>query len=289
MLDKLLPMSIYQKLSQQTDLDYICELRLRLDKPIYYSINGHYMVLNDASGECICTRFDLDFVIFKAAKNSLYAYNDCLVEGYIPYANGIRIGVVGEGVCEKQKLTTLKNITALCIRLPHQVLGCSNILTPLINNFDNTLFLSKPGLGKTTFLRDFIRQLSNNGYNILIIDDRYELSGTYCRTQFLDLGKCSDVVVGLPKDMAYACNLRTMRPDILATDEVFGKKEIDAILDAQRCGVKVVASAHCDDIEQLALNDDYLRLIKNMRYLVMIKGIGIIDFVYDRKFKKCIL
>ncbi|MEG1609506.1 MAG: hypothetical protein RR348_06520, partial [Clostridia bacterium] len=172
---------------------------------------------------------------------------------------------------------------------PHQALGCSDCLAPLLNDFDSALFLSKPGLGKTTFLRDFVRQLSNKGFNVLVLDDRFELSGTNNRKQYLDLGACSDVVVGLPKSMIYANHLRTMRPDIVASDEVFGKAEVAAILDAKRCGVKVVASLHCDDLEQLAQNDDYRPLVQNVRYLIMIKGIGLVDYVYDRKLKKCIL
>lgn len=295
MLDNLLPHAMYNLLVSQTDIDFVCEIRLRLDKPIYYSINGHYKMLiffssnNENFKNCICQKSDIDFVMFKASKNSLYAFNDCLVNGYIPCNNGIRIGVVGEGVSENQSLTTIKNITSLCIRLPHQVLGCSNCLAPLIADFDSSLFLSKPGLGKTTLLRDFVRQLSNKGYNTLVLDDRFELSGTNNRMQYLDLGTCSDVVVGLPKTKVYANHLRTMRPDIVATDEVFGEAEVAAILDAKRCGVKVVASLHCDDLAQLAQSPEYKPLIHNVRYLIMIKGIGLIDYVYDRKLKKCIL
>ncbi|MEG1608676.1 MAG: hypothetical protein RR348_02290, partial [Clostridia bacterium] len=111
MLDKLLPQAIFQQLLYTTDISFVCEIRLRLDKPINFSINGNYQTLFKNGNPCICSQADIDFVMFKASKNSLYAYNDCLLNGYIPCNGGIRIGVVGEGVCENQNLTTIKNIT----------------------------------------------------------------------------------------------------------------------------------------------------------------------------------
>lgn len=288
MLENLLPPHIFKLLLEQTDIDYVCELRLRLDKPLYYSIRGFYRELNCQNAPYLCKNTDIDYVMFKASKNSLYAFNDCLLVGYIPCSGGIRIGVVGEGVSENGLVTTIKNITSLCIRLPHQIIGCADSMKAVINNFDSTLILSKPGLGKTTILRDLVRQLSNLGYNILALDDRYELSGTSNRTQFLDLGKCTDTACGLSKNIAYANHLRTMRPDIIATDEVFGAKEVDAIIDAKRCGVKIIATLHCEDLLELANHSVYKPLVQSVRYLVMLGGIGQVDYIFDRKLNKCI-
>ena len=50
-----------------------------------------------------------------------------------------------------------------------------------------------------------------------------------------------------------------MSPDIIATDEIFGRSEIEAIFDAVRCGVKVIATVHSNGIESL-MRSEYGRL-----------------------------
>ena len=60
----------------------------------------------------------------------------------------------------------LKYITSLNFRIAREVIGCSNSLLQEIidqenNSIYNTLIVSPPGKGKTTMLRDIIRNISN--------------------------------------------------------------------------------------------------------------------------------
>jgi len=72
-----------------------------------------------------------------------------------------------------------------------------------------------------------------------------------------------------------------MRPDIIATDEIFGEREIDCIADCIRCGVKVLATVHADNVAKLKNNRVYSKLLDNVRYLITIIGIGNISEVSD--------
>ena len=151
----------------------------------------------------------------------------------------------------------------------------------LLNKFDNTLIISKPGYGKTTLLRYMIKSLSDREYNVLVLDERGELGGAVDGKLTIDLGHCSDVAVGIPKIKAYSSQVRSMRPDVIATDEIFGEKEISCILDCIRCGVKVVATLHSDELSKVKNSPTYSRLLNDFRYVVSIIGIGNIDRVID--------
>ena len=128
-----------------------------------------------------------------------------------------------------------------------------------------------------------IKSLSEYGYNVLALDERGELSGISEGVQTIDLGECTDVALGIPKISAYASQVRSMRPDVIATDEIFGEKEIDCIADCVRCGVKVLATVHSDDLSNLKNSALYSRLLQHIRYVVTIIGIGNIDKVVDLK------
>ncbi|MDE6211010.1 MAG: Flp pilus assembly complex ATPase component TadA [Clostridia bacterium] len=276
-LSKLLPIYLFNELYRKVDFNVLTEVRMRLDKPLYYAEAGKYKKIDDLT----VSKDDLFYTLGVATKTSLYAYNDYLAEGYITYDGGIRIGITGEGVIKSGRLSTLKNITSLCIRIPRYVEIHNEKVDGLLNKFDNTLIISKPGYGKTTLLRYMIKSLSDREYNVLVLDERGELSGVVDGNLSIDLGACTDIVVGVPKITAYSSQVRSMRPDVIATDEIFGEKEIECILDCIRCGVKVIATLHSDEISKVKKSPIYSRLLSDFRYVVSIIGIGNIDRVVD--------
>jgi len=276
-LSKLIPISLFNELYRKVDFNLLTEVRMRLEKPLYYAEAGKYKRIDGL----IVSKDDLLYTLGVATKTSLYAYDDYLAEGFITYDGGIRIGITGEGVIKNGRLSTLKNITSLCIRIPRYVKIHNEKVDCLINKFDNTLIISKPGYGKTTLLRYMIKSLSDREYNTLVLDERGELSGVVDGKLSIDLGSCTDVVVGVPKITAYASQVRSMRPDVIATDEIFGEKEIECILDCIRCGVKVIATLHSDEISKVKKSPIYSRLLSDFRYVVSIIGIGNIDRVVD--------
>lgn len=277
LLAKLLPISIFNDLYKVADFGALTEVRLRIGKPIYYATSGRYKRL----GDFIADRQDFNHVLAVATKSSLYAYNSNLAEGYITCEGGIRIGISGEGVIKRGELSTLKNITSLCIRIPRYVEIKNTQIDELIKKFDNTLIISKPGYGKTTLLRYMIKTLSDSEYNVLVLDERGELSGIIEGRQTLDLGICTDVAIGIPKLAAYSSQVRSMRPDVIATDEIFGEREIECILDCIRCGVKVIATLHSDELVKVKNSKTYSKLLNDFRYVVSIIGIGNIEKVID--------
>ena len=80
-----------------------------------------------------------------------------------------------------------------------------------------------------------------------------------------------------------------MSPEIIATDEIGTKSDYDAILKASSCGVKILATIHAKDINELLRKTDFM-VLKNYktfkRYVVLklINGKRVIDKVYDENF-----
>ena len=185
MLEKYLSMDLSKALDN-IPYNNLCELRLRENNPIVVNILGdnYYLSRDDIEKSpdkaMVVSKGFLQSVIQKISNNSLYTINDDLIEGYVTIAGGIRVGVCGEVVSIDGKVKTIKNISSLNFRFPHNIKNCS---MPIYNyiisggNVNNTLIVAPPGAGKTTILRDLIYQISTreNLINILVVDERKEL------------------------------------------------------------------------------------------------------------------
>lgn len=253
----------------------LCEIRVRSNKNlVVYTFGGRHVT------DYIATQEDIDYILKIATSRSLYAVEESIKCGYISCDGGIRIGVSGEAVLDNGKLRSIKNINSLVIRIAKSVQNLPMEVLPIINNFDNTLILSPPFLGKTTLLREMTRRLSDKGNDILVIDERNEISATVDGKQNLDLGANTDVMVGVPKIACYEGAVRTMAPDIIVTDEIFGEREVDCLVDSVRSGVKVMATAHACNIDKFLLNKSYAPLKEIMaNYLLLGDSVGAVKEV----------
>ena len=99
-------------------------------------------------------------------ENSIYTYQNQIANGFITVKGGHRVGLSGSCVVEAGKVININYIYSLNFRIARQIIGSSNKLLPYIIKLDeneifNTLIVAPPGAGKTTVLRDLIRQISS--------------------------------------------------------------------------------------------------------------------------------
>ena len=160
----ILPDSIIKALKPFCD-SLIEEIRIKINCPIFIYIKSKEYTLYYNNEIYIAKKEDVDYILKKATKNSLYAYMEDIKNGFITIDNGHRIGIAGRAVYEDKKLINIKDISSLNIRCANELKGVyENVYDKLFKNKDieNTLIISPPKCGKTTLLRDLTRLLSKN-------------------------------------------------------------------------------------------------------------------------------
>jgi stage III sporulation protein AA len=85
-----------------------------------------------------------------------------------------------------------------------------------------------------------------------IVDERSEIAACSQGVPQNELGPRADVIDGCPKAAGIMMMIRSMSPDVLITDEVGRHEDANALEEAARCGVAVIATAHALDPEDAA-------------------------------------
>ena len=198
--------------------------------------------------------------------NSIYAYQEQICNGYITLKGGHRVGITGNVVFKENKIINISYISSLNFRIARQVLNCSYKTFEYIINLDkntvfNSIIVSPPGRGKTTILRDLVRNIRNGipeigfrGVNVGLADERSEIAAMYKGIPQNDVGLRTDVLDNIPKSIGMKMLIRSMSPKVIVADEIGREEDIEAINYAVCSGIKGIFTAHGDSIEDVIKN-----------------------------------
>ncbi|MBQ7602672.1 MAG: hypothetical protein IJU58_00795 [Clostridia bacterium] len=271
-LQNILPPRFAQAL-RHINNNLISELRLRENKPAILWGSQKFFLTNDGvscdeRNALIPTTKELDDIVFNASEHSIYAHNDELCMGYLTLQNGIRLGIAGQVVVDKGVVKTVKNVSSINIRFAREIKNCSlnslRYIADANHGICNTLVIAPPNGGKTTFIRDLCYQISNKNLanNVLLIDERNEISASVNGHATLNIGENTDVYCGCTKQFGIINGIRTMSPNIIVLDEISTAADVGALDYVVSTGVKIVATMHADNFESLTQKPLYQHFSK---------------------------
>ena len=238
------PLTIYNLLQNTIKQNQMIEkslqeIRIICNRPILLKLKQADIVI-----EYNVEQTEILQTLERLCNNSIYAYKNQICEGFLTIKGGHRVGITGTAVVENGDVINLKYVTSLNFRIAREILGCSNkILGEIIdkehNTIKTTLIVSPPGMGKTTMLRDIIRNISNGiesmdfrGKTCGVVDERGEIAAMYQGIPQNDIGIRTDVIENISKSKGMKMLIRSMAPEIIACDEIGSKEDIEAI---RRC------------------------------------------------------
>lgn len=246
------------------------EIRIRVDKPIILKLREKDLIL-----QYNILQTEILQIVERLCENSIYAYKNQICEGFITIKGGHRVGLTGSCVIENGKITNIKYISSLNIRIAREVKNCSTrILREIIDienkTIYNSIIVAPPGRGKTTILRDIIRRLSDGieeinfrGKTCGVVDERGEIAAMYKGTPQNDVGIRTDIIENVSKNKGIHMLIRTMAPEIIACDEIGSKEDVEAIHYALYSGVKGIFTMHGKNVEDIKNNKQIYELIEN--------------------------
>ncbi|MEW6082628.1 MAG: stage III sporulation protein AA [Bacillota bacterium] len=270
------------------------EIRLSVGAPLFLTVgSGDYLV--SPEGRLVktpeeayhVTKGDVAQAFELVTGSSVYAWEEEIASGFLTLPGGHRVGIAGTAVLERGAVKTLKYISGLNLRLGREVKGAADVVLRHILNagaISNTLVVSPPRCGKTTLLRDVVRQVSHGvpslglrGLRVGLVDERSEIASSYQGQPQKDVGPRTDVLDRCPKAAGIMMLIRSMSPEVVATDEIGSPRDAEAIEEALSAGVRILASAHASGVEDIAARPGLKPVVATGafdRFLVLSRNTG---------------
>ena len=205
---------------------------------------------------------------------SVHSHSDDIKEGFITLPSGHRAGIYGTAVLDENKsMKSVRDIAGISIRIAREIIGCADGIN--FNHKQNLLICGAPSSGKTTIVRDIARKLTERGCKVAVVDSRGEIGAASGGVTQNIFGETVCVLTGYPKSLGMDIALRTLSPEVIVCDEIGSKEDMAAILDCGRCGVSVIATAHCGDVEDLKTRGNIVPLVGTVfKDIVVIEKYG---------------
>lgn len=218
---------------------------------------------------------------------SVHSFKDAINRGYITVAGGHRAGVAGTAVTENGRITSVRDVCAINLRIAREIKGAADeiIKNEFSHDLNSVIIAGPPSSGKTTILRDLVRQLSGldrgTAYKTFVCDERGEIAACVSGVEQNDLGINSDIITAYPKAEGIMIGLRSFSPDIIVCDEVATFDEVEAVEAGVNSGVCFALSVHARNERELKTKSVLQKLLNTGAFSKVIllsgKAVGKIE------------
>ncbi len=252
----------FRKMLAGVNFEKLQEIRFRCGRPIMLYENGPGIYITesgrpaaDKNQAAMTDREDMASLMAAFCENSVYAYQREICDGFLTIRGGHRVGICGRCVMTDSKIVNITDISGLNLRIAKEFPGCADRILSKLCNEDtgilNTVLIGPPQCGKTTFLRDLCRLLSNR-FKITVIDERSEIAAVKNGIPQFHVGAQTDVLDRFPKGQGMLTAVRSLSPEVIITDELGAGEDIAAVKSVLNAGCKIITSMHGYGVENLA-------------------------------------
>jgi stage III sporulation protein SpoIIIAA len=236
LLLRVMPPHIRDALHRQADLKNLIEIVLDLGRPPEGRFPSRAINLSELS----ITREDIDYVIHRVGAFTLD--NRAGIERTLHRISAIR--------------NRRDGIVGLTCRVGRAVFGTADILRDVIESGKSLLLLGRPGVGKTTLLRESARVLSTELIKrVIIVDTSNEIGGDG-DIPHPGIGASRRMQVPRP-DLQHAVMIEAVEnhmPEVIVIDEIGTEAEAQAARTIAERGVQLIATAHGNTLDNLLMN-----------------------------------
>ncbi|MDX1416727.1 MAG: R3H domain-containing nucleic acid-binding protein [Candidatus Promineifilaceae bacterium] len=230
----ILPQSIRDYLNKQGREDELLEVVMDLGRiPSARYINGEIDIRLDE-----VTRAEIDQVI----------------EGIGEFDDDNRAGIART----LHRISGIKNrhdqVVGLTCRVGRAVYGTIEIIQDIVDDGHSILLLGRPGVGKTTMLREMARVLADKK-RVVIVDTSNEIGGDG-DIPHPAVGKARRMQVPRPSHQHETMieAVENHSPEVVVIDEIGRQQEAEAARTINERGVQLIGTAHGNTLENLLLN-----------------------------------
>ena len=232
----VLPDRIRASLGDVTDLEELIEILMDLGRRPAARFPGRSMYLGDQP----IGREELDHV----------------VKGVGAFTADNRAGIERT----LHRISAMRNrrdvIIGLTCRVGRAVFGTVDVLRDVIESGKSILLLGRPGIGKTTLLRESARVLSTDlGKRVIVVDTSNEIAGDG-DIPHPGIGEARRMQVPAP-ERQHAVMIEAVEnhmPEVIVIDEIGTEEEAIAARTIAERGVQLIATAHGNSLDNLLMN-----------------------------------
>jgi stage III sporulation protein SpoIIIAA len=246
-----LPFFLQEKLKNHSSQDQLVEIILDLGRrpEARFSYGPEYL------SQKIISWQDIDYVTKRLSK----------------FSNENRAGIERT----LHRISCIRNrqflITGLTCRIGRSIFGTVSIIRDLLESEKSILILGKPGVGKTTIIREMARVLANEmEKRVIIIDTSNEIAGDSDISHF-GIGRARRMQVS-KTELQHQVMIEAVEnhmPQVIIIDEIGTELEVLAARTIAEKGVQLIGTTHGNCLENLIKNPPLANLVGGIQYVTL--------------------